>query len=68
MIGHQHIGVHSTCEARGEFVQVPQIDEVVRVGEKAGAAIVAALDDMQRHIGNPQAGTAGHGHGVSWMR
>jgi hypothetical protein len=59
MIGHQHAGVHRTREAQCELLQMPQIDEVVLLGERTRSAIIAALDNMQRYIGKRQASTAG---------
>ncbi|MGD9788974.1 MAG: hypothetical protein AB7U30_13655 [Sulfuricellaceae bacterium] len=38
--------------------QPVQIEAVIFIGEEAGLAVVAALDQMQRDAGQGQAGTA----------
>jgi hypothetical protein len=35
-------------------------DMVVGIGEEAGAAVVVALDDMDRHLGDDDPGTTAH--------
>ena len=50
-VGHQHIGVHATAlPARMIFQPVEVVLAVVRC-EKAGLAVVSALNQMQRYSG-----------------
>jgi hypothetical protein len=43
-----------------QLLQMVQVAAVVVIDEKAGAAIVPTLDDVQWGIGNAQAGATGH--------
>ena len=60
MIGHQAIGVNGTVMPAGKKAQVTQVSKVIGIAEKAQAAIVAALDDMDGHFGNDDSSSAGH--------
>ena len=60
MVGHQHVGMDRTAEIRSQLGQVVEIERVVLVGEEAGLAVVAALDQMQRYAGERDAGAARH--------
>ncbi len=61
MVGDQHIGMHRAAFTHGDFTQIAAIAGVVSVGEEAGLAIVAALDDVLRHSGHIKSGRAWHG-------
>jgi len=61
VVGHQHIGVDRARIARRQLAQVVQVAPVVVIGEEADAAVIPALDDVQRGAGDPQASTSGHG-------
>lgn len=59
-VGHQYIGVHATAlPARMIFQPVEVVLAVVR-REKAGLAVVSALNEMQRYAGKRKTGAAGH--------
>lgn len=59
-IGHQYIGVHATAlPALMIFQPVEVVLAVVRC-EKAGLAVVSALNEMQRYAGKRKTGAAGH--------
>ena len=60
VIGHETVGVDHALELRGEDLQVREIEFVVGIGEEAGAAIVAALNDVDWHLGDGDPRTAGH--------
>jgi hypothetical protein len=47
------------AEQAGELLQVVEIERAVLVGEEAGAAVVAALDDVGGDAGEGEAGAAG---------
>jgi hypothetical protein len=55
MVGHQDIGMQLAILTLQSFSQPAQIGEAVLVIKKAGRAIVAALDDVQRHAVNVDA-------------
>jgi hypothetical protein len=51
VIGHKDIGVDGAAILRRRLRQPAPVAGIVVVAEKDGAAIVAALDDVQRLIG-----------------
>jgi hypothetical protein len=53
--------MHRAAFTHGDLTQIAAIAEVVSVGEEAGLAIVAALDDVLRQSGNIKSGWAWHG-------
>ena len=61
MIAHKHICVHGTIKSLGQLGQRIQINAVVFIGEEAGRAIVAALDDVPGNAGKAQTGATGRG-------
>ena len=60
MIGHEHVRMNGAAIFLGVDVQPMEIELIVLIGEEAGRPIVAALDDMQRQIGQKPARAAGH--------
>src|SRR5690606_416036 len=61
VVGHQHVGVHGAVQLQREVPQVIQVAMPVDVGEEAGLAVVAALDDVLGETGEIEAWTTGHG-------
>ena len=61
LIGHETGGVDRARELRGQDLKVCEMEFVVGIGEEAGAAIVAALNDVDWHLGEGDPRTAGHG-------
>lgn len=61
MIGHETGGVNCALELRGQGLQVCEVKFVVGIGEEAGATVVAALNDVDRDLGDGDPGTAGMG-------
>jgi hypothetical protein len=63
MIGHQTVGMkrHSMGLAGG--LQFVQVEGVVALGEEAGPAIIAPLDQVKWQGGKTEPGSAGHGGG-----
>jgi hypothetical protein len=51
MIGHEHIGVQGAVAFVQCFAQPMAVRRIVFFTEKTGVAIMAALNDVQRHIG-----------------
>ena len=64
VVGHQAIGVHRAAELAGKIAKQREIERIIVLGEEAGATVVAALDDMDRHFGHGYARAARHRH--SW--
>lgn len=60
VIGHQAIGMHGAREVLRRFLQQCKIDEVIALLPEARHTVVATLNDMERHIGDDQAGLPGH--------
>src|SRR5688572_26577414 len=60
VIGHQHIRVHRAAKLAGKLFQVMEIECVVLVRVKTGAAVIASLDEVQRKASYSQACAAGH--------
>jgi hypothetical protein len=58
VIGLDTVGVNRARELRGQGLKVCEIEFVVGIGEE-GAAIVAALNDVDRHLGDGDPSTAG---------
>jgi hypothetical protein len=52
VIGHQDIGVDRARIARRQLLQMVEIAAVVVIGKKAGAAVIPALDNVQRGTGD----------------
>jgi hypothetical protein len=59
-LGHQDIGVDATAIASGRLGQPIVVAGIILDGEEDGAAIVAALDDVQRLVGEEIAAEPGH--------
>ena len=51
MVGHQHIGVNRTAAIASRFFEPMEVALVILLGEEAGLAVDAALNDVQRVIG-----------------
>ena len=60
MVGHEHIGMDDAIAHVAVFLEPFQITTIVFVGKKAGLAIVAALDDMQRDVGGGESRSSWH--------
>ena len=60
VVGHLDVGMHPATGLAREFSQPIEIDAVVLIGEETGLAVVAALDQVKRDVGQRQAGAAGH--------
>jgi hypothetical protein len=58
MVGHQHIGVNRTAAIASRFFQPMEVALAVLFGEEARLAIDAALNDVQRVIGEKNARAA----------
>jgi hypothetical protein len=61
VIGHETGGVDRARELRGPGLKVCEIKFVVGIGEEAGAAIVAALNYVDWHLGDGDPRAVGHG-------
>ena len=64
MVGHQYVGVNGATVIASRFFQPMEVAVVVLFGEKAGLAVDAALDDVQRGFGELDAGATGHVSGL----
>jgi hypothetical protein len=62
VVGHQHIGVHAAAIRVLRRREPVPVKRVVVLGEKDRAAVVAALDDVQRLIGEIVAAKPSHWH------
>lgn len=60
MVGHEHIGVDAAIAHVAVFLEPFQITTVVFVDKKAGLAIVAALDDVQRDASGGKSRSSWH--------
>jgi hypothetical protein len=60
VIGHQRVGVQAAALPLQGLVQPAELGVAVPVVEEAGAAVVAAPHDMQRHPVEMDARTARH--------
>ena len=67
VIGHQHVGMHGAALAHRYLAQLRQVAFVVAAFEKTRLPIVAALDDMLRHVGKIKTWLAGHPENVEEM-
>ena len=47
--------MNRATELLGKFAQVVKVTHIVLLGEEAGATVIAALDQVQRHPGNRDA-------------
>src|SRR5258706_7595961 len=59
VVGHQDVRMDRARMERRQLPQMVEIASVVVIDEKAGAAIVPTLDDVQWGIGNAQAARRG---------
>jgi len=53
--------MHGTIFTHGDFAQLLQIARAVDIREEARLAIIAALDDMLRDVGEVESWLAWHG-------
>lgn len=60
MVAHQYIGVDRARVAAGHLAQGPEVGASILIVEKAGHAIVAALDDVLGDTGNVGSWESGH--------
>jgi len=60
MVRHQAIRMHCTSILNGEFAQVRQVHEVVRVFAEARGAVVPTLDHVNRDARQDQSEGSGH--------
>ena len=68
MVGHQHVRVHGTAFAQGDFAQVLQVAHPVEVSKEARLAIIAALDNVLGYMGEVESGLARHGRVLAVTR
>jgi hypothetical protein len=62
MVGHQRVSVYGTAAIASRFFQPMEVTVVVLFGEKAGLAIDATLNDVQRNVSELETGAARHGY------
>jgi hypothetical protein len=60
VIGHQDVGMDAAEIASRRLGQPVAVSGIILDGEEDGAAIVAALDDVQRLVGEEIAAEPGH--------
>jgi hypothetical protein len=60
MVCHQAVCVNTAIERLGQHAELMQVYAVVDVVPEAIAAVIAALDDMQRHIRKDQSRLTSH--------
>lgn len=60
VVGHEAIGVHRAFERGSQLAHMRKVARLVIAGNEAGAAVVAALDDVDRHLGHGDAGMTRH--------
>jgi hypothetical protein len=60
VIGHQYIGMHGTAFTQRDLLEILQVALAVHVSEKAGLAVIAALDHMLRDTWEVKAWPAWH--------
>jgi hypothetical protein len=60
MIAHQAIRMNLAVEVCGQLLQMKQVKQVVVVPAKTGRAIVAALDNMNSHLGKNETSLPRH--------
>jgi hypothetical protein len=58
VVAHAHVGVACALEPAGEQTHVVAVERIILVGKETRAAVVAALDDGQRRLGEAKAGAA----------
>jgi hypothetical protein len=56
MIAHEDVGVDRAVAPAGCLGQALKIEPTIDIAEKAGRAVIAALDDMKRDPGDLQSG------------
>jgi hypothetical protein len=61
VIGHEDISVHMAGSIGSVLPEKGQVDQVIGLADKTGAAIIPALDDVQRYCREYQAWTTCHG-------
>ena len=61
VVRHEHIAVEPTACVAAGFLQPVQVEVEVLLGEEAGLAIDASLDEVVRNVGKLDARAAGHG-------
>src|SRR5216684_4088912 len=60
VIGHQHVRVDRAAIVLGVELQPVQIEPIILLRVETRRAVVAALEDVQRHITNPGSRAAWH--------
>ena len=68
MVGHQHVSMNAATCLAGILGQPVEIKTVILVGEKAGLAVVATLNQVQRGVWQRKAWAARHGLSVDICR
>lgn len=61
VVSHQRVGVYRAAASASRLFQPMEITVVILISEKARLAVDAALNNVQRVIGEKNAGAAGHG-------
>lgn len=54
VVGHQDVGIERAPVLASAFAQTIEVEEVIFFGEEGCLSIVAALDDVLRHIDQVQ--------------
>ena len=62
MVGHEYICVHFYAMVMRRLSQPVQVAVIITIGKEAGAAIIAALDDVLRQAGSVKSNSTGHVH------
>jgi hypothetical protein len=65
VVGHQRIGMYRAATSASRLFQPMEITVVILIGEKTRLAVDAALNNVQRVIGEKNARAAGHGYWLS---
>ncbi len=60
MVGHQYVCMNAAPGLARILAQPVQIKTIVFVGEKAGLAVVAPLDQVHRYVWKREAWATGH--------
>ena len=64
VVAHEYVGANGAAPIASRLFEPVEVAVVVLFGEKAGLAIDAALDDVQRGFSELDAGATGHVSGL----
>ncbi len=68
MVGHQDVGMHAAAFAVGDLAKFGQVAHIVDFGKETRLAVIAALDDVLRYLGQVESWQARHGTDAVWIR